>query len=411
MSTPVPSSTQEPLTYQPLSAFAVVGFAVSVVYAAFVLFAGYFAIRRGDPLLMPGYWLLLPIAGATLSLLGRSHIRNSEGARAGMKLTRWGLGLSVCFGVAYFVYALGTGLAIRQQANSFLMEPGADAGFFAHLKKGGASDDELADAFLLTLPPSERSGDRLALIDKYTKPDADGNPGQLMRFADHPIVRLFLSGAAEDVRVEPLGVREWEHEKTGFKVVRYYRISNEEEVAEAVVTVQSQEGEKGQTRNWKMSLRDSGVESKTQKPAGAVLTRLRQESVAFLQNWLNNRGKAGSSFKEIDGVAWDKVVAPRRKVIQEAIDGKRYGRFEPKGDTATWRRHEGKLALSIPFKLDVKDETRGDLIVVFGRATVTSQESVATFHDSLKPTWEMSRITVSFAGKQAGKGYASLEAE
>src|SRR2546425_1598889 len=118
--TPVPPSAEEPLAYQPLAALAVAGFAVSVLFAGIVTVGGFMALVRGQPFLLESWTLLLPLAGILLSYLGQVHIRQSEGTRAGLKLAQWGLGLNLSFGLGYFVYSLGTGLAIRQQAYSFL---------------------------------------------------------------------------------------------------------------------------------------------------------------------------------------------------------------------------------------------------------------------------------------------------
>src|SRR5262245_51273310 len=127
--------TGEPLVYRPLSGLAIAGLTLSGVYAALVVASLVIAFLRHEPFFLPFWLLLLPLAGAVLCVLGLRQIKKAEGTRAGAALARAGLWLSVLAGVGYATYSSFTGLAIRQQANRFLMEKGADSGFFPRLQE------------------------------------------------------------------------------------------------------------------------------------------------------------------------------------------------------------------------------------------------------------------------------------
>src|SRR5262249_7087615 len=121
-------SVTEPMVYNPLSKLAILGLGLAALYSGVVLISTVVALRSGTPLLLGDWMFFLPLAGAGLSLLAYRQIRNSEGTLSGDQLVRWGLWLSVLTGLGYGVYYLATGLAIQQQANSFLMTKGEESG-------------------------------------------------------------------------------------------------------------------------------------------------------------------------------------------------------------------------------------------------------------------------------------------
>src|SRR4029077_1325564 len=89
----------------------------------------------------------IAVVGIALALVARWQIRASEGTRAGLKLTKWALGLGLLFGCVYEAYYYGNVLAIRQQANVF-----ADAWLRVLEKKN------FKEAYFYSSPPAQRKG-------------------------------------------------------------------------------------------------------------------------------------------------------------------------------------------------------------------------------------------------------------
>src|SRR5580704_583852 len=186
----IPAGTADTIQYKPLSLLAVAGFSVSVFFALLILAFAADGLLRGQPFFLPAILILLPLAGAVLSGLGLWEVQNSEGTRAGAKLAKWGLALSLVVGICYYVYQNVTGLAIIQQANSFLMDKDVDSGFFPRLQ--GAKVD-VYSAFLLTLPPGERPNinpANNAEMERLDMPNAQAARGMVSRFLESHLVRV-----------------------------------------------------------------------------------------------------------------------------------------------------------------------------------------------------------------------------
>jgi len=418
MSTPVSSSTQDPLVYRPISGFAITGFCISALYALLILYAGFRALSRGEPLLLDGFWLLLPVSGAVLCMIGQVQIRNSEGTRAGMKLTSWGLGLSICFGLGYFVYALGTGLAIRQQSNRFVMEAGDDAGFLPHLQRSGSSKTDLNAAFLLTVPPGGRGTARpdndADMRAAFDRPDPDGNPGQLTNFAGSSLPMLFRSGSDKEIQVEPLGVMEWAYGKDGFLVRRLYRIKTEDFVADVLLSTKSSEGREGENRKWYVLLNESKIQSKEITPLGKAIEKIRVRAADFLKEWefTMNEGKPWNGFAAVDATSWE-TLAPGhalRATLKDGINemfggtGPKRVSIRPNLDASTWHRDNGKLKIVIPITVLLTDPATGRLINVLGDIHVSTKENVGAIQGNLDPQWEITRISLNQIQSQGPKG-------
>src|SRR5262245_49287549 len=80
--------------YQPLSILAIAAVAVVGLFTALVLALMAVGLLTRKPVLEPVI-VLLDLVGLGLALVARWQIRTSEGTRAGLKLTRWALGLGV----------------------------------------------------------------------------------------------------------------------------------------------------------------------------------------------------------------------------------------------------------------------------------------------------------------------------
>jgi hypothetical protein len=193
--------------YRPVSGWAIAGLGLSGFFAVFLVVNAIIALVKGTPFLLPSWLLLVAAGGVALSFFARWWIRKSEGTRAGLALTTWGIRLGILFGLGYGAYALATDMAVRRQATEFLTEPGK--GFFAKLKTPG----EVNAAFLLTRPPDLREGvnpnqtDTLLALYK----------GALTTFWDSNIVRIAQQGG-EKTQIEVVSVKSPEYREGGYWV-------------------------------------------------------------------------------------------------------------------------------------------------------------------------------------------------
>src|SRR5437764_1266419 len=128
--TQTPPAPAETIDYKPLSLFAVAGLTLGVIYGIILVITGLAALLKAEPFFLPGWLLFLPLLAAALAGAGLWEIYSSEGTRAGVRLARWGLGLSIVLALCYITYTTFTGLAVVSQANRFMLEKGPDAGFF-----------------------------------------------------------------------------------------------------------------------------------------------------------------------------------------------------------------------------------------------------------------------------------------
>src|SRR5205823_2412931 len=180
---------------------------------------------KGEPFFLADWMIFVPIGAAVLSGLGLWEVYSSEGTRAGAALARWGLWISILVGVGYLTYELFTGLAVRQQANRFVMEKDVDSGFLPRLQ-GSAID--LRTAFLLTLNAAERGTVRLEnpqALELYDQPIGQSPKGRLSLFMECSLVRVLQQSPASSVKIEPLGVKEWVYDSGSYRIVRGYRIT------------------------------------------------------------------------------------------------------------------------------------------------------------------------------------------
>jgi hypothetical protein len=399
MADPLPTPpVSEPISYRPLSGFAIAGFAASCLFALLVLGVAVVALIQGAPFFYSLWVLLLPAAGLVLSMIARNQIRSSEGTRAGESLARAGVWIGLMTGLGYFVYYSVTGLALTSQANEFLMTAREDSGFFAHLQKAAESTPELYAAFLLTLPASSRGnvkpGNEEAMLRVHDQASADGTPGRLTLFRNNSIIRVFTTAAPGQIKVEPLGVQTWAYEERSYIVHRTYRVTTPEAVIEFPVITRSTEGEtSGEARKWYVETNKMGRPEIARTDLGKGLRVLR----ALGHAWLNRWGKAlndGESFAlaEVDATRWSALRlgdAQRGYVkakLQDLFGGKEPNRLaglsfpadeEPLGD---WEivggGTAGKVRLGLPFRWALAPEGKESAYMVDGRLVIETKAPV-----------------------------------
>jgi hypothetical protein len=266
--------------YRPLSALAVAGFGLAVLFAVVIAGMGVMALRTGKPLLI-GWMLVVAIAAAGLSLAGQIQVRRSEGTRAGLQLARWGWWLSLVFGLGYGAYLAATELAVRQQAREF------SENWFDKLASG-----DKAQAFLWTLSPSQRQGDNPRDLRRiYTRYllDSKHEKGFWPRFLEQPIVRMIEQGGA-DARLEYLGVEGWHYEAGGYLVEQNFRLKTPEGVYDFRLPVWGGESPNPKPdyegRQWYVYLREPlAGQTRELTPLGTSVQALRLSAGRFVETW------------------------------------------------------------------------------------------------------------------------------
>jgi hypothetical protein len=279
----LPDIASDTIDYKPLSLLAVAGLVAAILYAVILVVSALVALFKGEPFFLANGLLAIPIAGAALSSLALWQINNSEGTRAGTKLAKWGLGVSLIAGLGYFTYQTFTGLAIIQQANRFLMEKDVDSGFFPRLQ---GSDIDVKRAFLFTLSANERGNARpedSQGMERFDLPSQQGPKGRLTMVLESTLVRAIRSATPGTVKVEPGGVKDWTYENGAYRIIRTYRISTDEGVWEIPLVVTSVEAlAEGDKRQWKVEWAFANPIAPSRTELGIKKYGLRQKAHEFL---------------------------------------------------------------------------------------------------------------------------------
>jgi hypothetical protein len=269
-------------TYRPLSSAALAGFALAVVYAVIVLVGWVVSLWVHSPWVLPLPLFLIPVAAALLSWLARSQIQKSENTLAGLRLARWGIGLSVALGLSYLAYYTATYLAVRQQAGTFVEE--------RWLKR--IRDGEVEKAFLLTLPPprlaEDDSGLHQMLLARYDTSENPAMPGPLTMFANNTLVRLLSRG--KDVRVEPRGVGDWDAKKGVYEITLRYDVLTEIGEFSLEVPVVGSVGRGYSGRQWHVDRNKLRVTGLRETEAGKRYMELANSARKFTAEWIEFMG-------------------------------------------------------------------------------------------------------------------------
>ena len=414
-SLPPTQTTGEPLAYQPISGWALAGFATGALFTILVVSSTAVALVQGAPVFFPVGTLVVPMVGIVLSLLGQQHVRNSEGTRAGAKLATLGLWLSLISGLSYLSYYYVTGLAVQSQANAFLMEKGPDSGFFPRLLEGASKPPEINAAFLLTRPATQRSGrtdDETNMIELFDTSPKDGVPGELTQFREGPFPRLFFKHLAKDAVITPLTVQDWKYEVRSYKIYRNYRVQTKELETEVQMAVFSNEAETaGQDRKWFVNLRESYPLYKTMTftPLGTGLRQLRYQSFLWLQQWAGalNDGRAYPEIKQTDQSDWSKVYvkegnrAKIRALLHQTFAGsdrnrlRAFGVLPVRDDFGKWEPADGKIRIYHNFRFALEKEPGGPpLYNVDGYAILETKKAIdpTQFDPAAPPEWDVVHV-------------------
>ncbi len=394
--------------YRPLAGLAIAGLILAILFVSLMLLSIGVALIQGAPLFL-GYWfMLVPLAAALLSYLGQRQILAAEGTRAGLKLAKWGLWLSVFSGSGYFSYVFFTEEALRRQAHDFLMEGGPQAGFFPRVLAG-----QLNHAFLLTRPPYHRSGNPnndKQMEELYNQPAGglEVGPGDLSKFRDNWLIRALVRGGQAQTHIEPLGVQKCFYEKKGYQVLRNYRISTPEVVALVTLPVQSTEAaEAGQPRQWHVAFPQLRSVKTSLTDLGQAMKNVRLLGQGFLEAWLLdlNQGRAYKAFPAKDTTNWDRLVpkAAYRQRMREEVQriflssGQDRLKFmwPPESalpDIMLWRQVQDRLQIAPEFTLGFQKAGDFPAFTVDCQVTLLSQQPLDPLQLTAPPAWEIKEV-------------------
>ncbi len=318
-------------------------------------------------------------------------------------------------GVTYFVYTWVTGLALAKQANDFLMvKSDDDAGFFPRLRNAEKDRTDLYQAFLLTLPISNRGGSKAsneeAMLFQFDQPGKDGEPGNIARFRKNPLV-MAITKNPDSITIEPLGVMEWKHESNSYHVLRNYRFTTPELVIETPIPVQSTEGaSEGEAGRWFVAMNKiQRLNSMKPTPLGDTLLALRFYSKKFLEkrNMEFGQGMPVSEYKETD-TEWSTILPKKeaqrdhvRKMVAEIFRGERkvpaYLTLTSDDTFADWRRVNGRIEITHPARMILPQAENFASFNVDVDFVVVSKDPIdlSAPRSETPPTWELSKIIVT----------------
>ncbi len=273
----------EPGAYRPLSLTAVAGFGLAALYALVVALGALAAFWTGSPLLLPGWTLLVPVAGVALSLWGAARIKSAEGTLAGDRIARWGLLLSLFTGLTYWAYYAATYFAVQQQADAFARD------FLDRLIQG-----KVDSAFVLALRPVDRRPEdanlRNELEVRHNAVGQNGTAGLLTGFHQKDVVRM-LSQSDGPPQIHSRGVSHWEYANGGYKVSLNYTIETTRFVFDMALTVQGNESrhKEFEGRQWYVVIEESGISregDKSMTPEGQEMMGFSGRGLQAAQYWM-----------------------------------------------------------------------------------------------------------------------------
>jgi hypothetical protein len=276
----------------------------AVVWVVVVLGLGNLVAYSGsNPWMMPHSLLAWALVGAAaLTCWGaRARIAASENTLSGLALARWGLGLSLFFGVFYGLYLAGNIVAVRNQARDTVDE------FLKLIAK-----DDLMQAFVRTLPQGSRpvgpdSRDEIEL--KYNTPAASGSrEGPFSAFCRTDIVRLVELGG-EQTRFEP-GSIEQDFDKERYRMVLNYKISGPVGTYDAVISAIGMAVGGSGKRQWHVD--PSGIRVIFKPPNDENVQDLFKTGLAahsFVRDWAMRKVRMG----DLDEAYMDTVPPEQRE--------------------------------------------------------------------------------------------------
>jgi hypothetical protein len=274
MQTPVLDRAEDTARYQPLSLLAVAAVLASGILTVIIVLLTAAGLYSRKPVLEP-FLILLAVGGVILALAARWHIANSEGTRAGLRLTKIALWMSVICGLCYGAYFGGNYFAIRQQANDIVMK-----NWFEPLKEG-----KIDEAYFYTIDPVQRQN--------ISSRDVSGRFAEgVQKFRSQELV-LLLDRARQDARIEPRGVQSWSKETVGYVVNLNYLVTTREGEFDVVLSVIGSDSKDLQRREWYVQKTREQVQGRRLTTYGRLVMELQLDADRFMRDWLMAKAAAG----------------------------------------------------------------------------------------------------------------------
>jgi hypothetical protein len=276
--TPIPSpSAQRPADpgYQPVSGYAVAAALVAGVFAVIAAVLLVQAVFSGRTALWDEL-LAVPVLGIILAAIARSHIRNSEGTRTGLRLATTAWWVCVLGGVAYAAYLQANSFALKRESGRY-----ADR-FFDKLKAG-----RVHQAFEDLLPPEERGRADANNPEAF---EAAYGPAGFLAFKNHELVRLVVRNGSA-VELEHVGVKDFGQESAGFQATHLYRLTCPEGEFDVQVKLTAAESRKSRQPQWYIP--SQPVPNISVRPVrisqyGRLLAELAQEADGYVKVWMGH---------------------------------------------------------------------------------------------------------------------------
>ena len=274
--TPIPS-TQRPADpgYQPVSGYAA---AAAITASLFVLILIALIVQSliTRRTVLTYEVLIVAMAGLILAFVARSHVRNSEGTRTGLRLATLAAWVCALGGAGFFAYLKANEWVLERESGRY-----ADR-FFNELKDG-----RVHHAYVYVVPPEER--DR---SDPNAPKDFEsvyGGPG-LAHFKNHELVRLIVRNGSA-VELERTGAKDLEQAATGFQVTHLYRLTCPEGDFTAQLKLAAAESRRGGKTQLEWRIPADPYPNFAVRPDrisayGRLVNELEQEGVGFGNSWL-----------------------------------------------------------------------------------------------------------------------------
>lgn len=272
---PIPSARQRPTdqAYQPVSGYAVAAACVAGGFLLLLLALVLAALSVKRSVLLYEL-LILPAVGLVLAVLARSHVRNAEGTRIGLRLATLSWWVCVLGGAGYGAYLY---------ANEFVLERESAAvaeKFFTELKA-----NRVEHSFLYLVPPEERDRAQPEAADAFAVAYAKGG---FLDYRRHDIVRL-LGRSGGDVAIERTGVKDIKQEGGSFHATHIYRVQVPEGTFEVQVKMTATEPRRGGKPVWQIPNRPApniAVKLIELSEFGRLSGELEQEADQFAKTWM-----------------------------------------------------------------------------------------------------------------------------
>jgi hypothetical protein len=263
--------------YQPVSGYAVAAVVVAGLFAVILAAVAIYAVGSRRAILS---WelLILPIAGVILAVIGRSHIRNSEGTKTGAKLASAAWWVCVLGGAGFGAYLYANEMVLERESARFTNK------FLDDLNAGNPHR-----AFLSLMPPEERETPRVDPVNTESF-EVTYNPAGYGAFKTHELVRLFQRNAG-DVQYERIGVKEMGQTQEGFQAMHIYKLRCPEGIYEVTIRLLASESRKGGKQMWRIPSQPAPhILVTTDQPSqyGRLTAELELEATRFAVDWMEH---------------------------------------------------------------------------------------------------------------------------